>query len=167
MKIEVLPSAVAVGLGATFLLDIWGLLLNRAFKVPLPNFCLVGRWLGHMTGGTFKHANITAAAPKPGECATGWIAHYVIGALFALALVALATPAWLQSPTVMPALVFGIVTVGFPFFILHPAFGLGIAASKTPDPLQARLRSLMSHTVFGVGLYVSALVLSSIVKGPV
>jgi hypothetical protein len=45
---------------------------------------------------------------------------------------------------------------------LHPAFDLGIAASNTPAPLQARLRSLMSHAVFGVGLYVSALVLSSI-----
>lgn len=166
MEIEVLPSAVAVGLGATFVLDLWGLLLNLAFKVPLPNFCLVGRWLGHMIGGTFKHANITAAAPKPAECATGWIAHYAIGMLFALALVALATPAWLQSPTLIPALVFGIVTVGFPFFILHPAFGHGIAASKTPDPLQARLRSLMSHTVFGVGLYVSACVLSFVAASP-
>lgn len=166
MEIEVLLGAVAVGLGATFLLDIWSLFLNRAFRIPLPNFCLLGRWLGHMTGGTFKHANITAAAPKPAECATGWIAHYAIGVVFALGLVVLATPAWLQSPTLMPALVLGIVTVGFPFFILHPAFGLGIAASKTPDPLQARLRSLMSHTVFGVGLYVSALVLSFIAASP-
>jgi hypothetical protein len=64
----------------------------------------------------------------------------------------------------MPALVFGIVTVFFPFLILHPAFGLGIAASKTADPLRARLRSLMSHTMFGIGLYVSALVLSFIAE---
>ena len=166
MEVEVLLSAVTVGLGATFVLDIWGLFLNRAFKVSLPNFCLLGRWLRHMTSGTFAHASITAAAPKSAECATGWIAHYAIGVVFALGLVVLVTPAWLQSPTLMPALVFGIVTVGFPFLILHPAFGLGIAASKTPDPLQARLRSLMSHTVFGVGLYVSALVLSFIAASP-
>jgi len=82
--------------------------------------------------------------------------------LFALALVALATPAWLQSPTPMPALVFGIVTVGFPFFVMHPSFGLGFAASKTPNPMQARLRSLMNHAAFGVGLYASALVVSLI-----
>jgi hypothetical protein len=166
MKIEVLLSAVAVGLGATLVLDLWSLFLNRAFRIPLPDFCLLGRWLRHITGGTFKHANITAAARKPAECATGWIAHYTIGVLFALGLVALATPAWLQSPTLMPALLFGIVTVGFPFFMLHPAFGLGIAASKTPDPLQARLRSLISHTMFGVGLYASALVLSFIAASP-
>jgi hypothetical protein len=64
----------------------------------------------------------------------------------------------------MPALIFGVVTVGFPFFIMHPSFGLGIAASKAPNPMQARLRSLMNHAAFGVGLYVSAWVLSQITK---
>jgi len=162
MKIEVLIGAVAVGLGATFVMDLWAVFLKRAFKIPSPNYCLVGRWLRHMTNGSFKHPSIAAAAQKPAECATGWIAHYAIGVLFALALVALATPAWLQSPTLMPALVFGIVTVGFPFFVMHPSFGLGFAASKTPNPMQARLRSLMNHAAFGVGLYASALVMSSI-----
>ena len=62
----------------------------------------------------------------------------------------------------MPALIFGVVTVAIPFFIMHPSFGLGLASSKAANPTQARLRSLMSHAVFGVGLYVSALVMSSI-----
>ena len=162
MNFELLIGAVTVGLGATVVMDLWAVFLKRAFKIPSPNYCLVGRWLRHMTNGSFKHPSITAAAQKPAECATGWIAHYAIGVLFALALVALATPAWLQSPTLMPALVFGIVTVGFPFFVMHPSFGLGFAASKTPNPMQARLRSLMNHAAFGVGLYASALVMSSI-----
>jgi hypothetical protein len=63
----------------------------------------------------------------------------------------------------MPALIFGIVTVAIPFFIMHPSFGLGLASSRAPNPTQARLRSLMSHAVFGVGLYISALAMSSIV----
>jgi Protein of unknown function (DUF2938) len=162
VKIEPLVGAVIVGLGATFVMDLWAMFLKHAFKIPSPNYCLVGRWLRHMTDGSIKHPSIAAAAQKPAECATGWIAHYTIGALFALALVALATPGWLQSPTLMPALIFGIVTVGFPFFVMHPAFGLGLAASKTPNPTQARLRSLMNHAAFGVGLYVSALAMSSI-----
>jgi hypothetical protein len=58
----------------------------------------------------------------------------------------------------MPALIFGIVTVAFPFLTLHPGFGLGLAASRAPNPTQARLRSLMNHAVFGIGLYLSALV---------
>lgn len=164
MKIELLIDTVTVGLGATFVMDLWILFLKHAFKIPSPNYCLVGRWLLHMTNGTIKHPSITAAAQQPAECSTGWIAHYTIGVLFALALVLLATPEWLRLPTLMPALIFGIVTVGFPFFILHPSFGLGLAASKVPNPMQTRLRSLMNHAAFGVGLYVSALVLSSITE---
>jgi len=163
MKIEPLVGAVVVGLGATVVMDLWALFLKRAFNIPLPNYCFVGRWLRHMTDGVFKHPSISAAAEKPAECTIGWIAHYTIGVLFAFALVALTTPQWLQSPTPMPALIFGIVTVGMPFFIMHPSFGLGLAASKAPSPSQARLRSLMNHAAFGVGLYVSALVMSSII----
>jgi hypothetical protein len=47
-----------------------------------------------------------------------------------------------------------------PFFTLQPSFGLGVAASKTPSPNKARLKSLMTHTVFGVGMYAWASLLS-------
>ncbi|MBA3260744.1 MAG: DUF2938 family protein [Gemmatimonadales bacterium] len=43
-------------------------------------------------------------------------------------------------------------------------FGLGIAASRTPNPTQARLKSLVTHTVFGVGLYVCALGVSYLLR---
>src|SRR5258708_29278749 len=109
MRIELLISAVTVGLGATFVMDLGAVFLKHAFKIPSPNYCLVGRWLRHMTNGSFKHPSITAAVQKPAECTAGWIAHYTIGVLFALALAALASPGWLQSPTPMPALIFGIV----------------------------------------------------------
>ena len=165
MRIELLVAAVAVGLGATLVMDLWAEFLRRAFSVPSSNYCLVGRWLRHMTRGVFVHPSIAAAPRKPAECAVGWIAHYAIGVLFALALVALATPRWLQSPTLAPALAFGVATVGFPFLIMHPSFGLGLAASKAPDPAQARLRSLMNHAVFGAGLYLSARVIRLIIEG--
>jgi hypothetical protein len=43
---------------------------------------------------------------------------------------------------------------------MHPSFGMGVAASKTANPAQARLRSVMNHAIFGLGLYVSAVALS-------
>lgn len=149
-------TAVLVGVGATLLLDLWSLLLQRAFKVPLPNFCLLGRWLRHMTEGVFAHSAIASTPPKRFECAVGWIAHYVIGAVFALGLVALAPHGWLERPTLLPALLFGLGTVLFPYLVMQPAYGLGIAASKAPNPAVARLKSLMSHAVFGLGLYLAA-----------
>ena len=77
--------------------------------------------------------------------------------MFALVFVVFTSGDWLARPTVLPALLFGIGTVVFPFFIMQPSFGLGIAASRTPNPRQARLKSLVTHIVFGVGLYVCAL----------
>jgi hypothetical protein len=43
---------------------------------------------------------------------------------------------------------------------VQPCLGFGFAASKTQDPSKARLLSLLAHTAYGIGLYVSALVLA-------
>jgi hypothetical protein len=138
-------------------------MLSRAFRMPAANYCLVGRWFRHMPEGRFSHPSIASAAPKRFECAVGWVAHYLIGAIYALMLVALVSEDWLAQPTLLPAVLFGIGTVLMPFLLMQPAFGLGIAASRAPDPAQARLRSLMAHTVFGLGLYVCAIGLRSFV----
>jgi hypothetical protein len=153
-------GAVAIGLGATLFMDLWNAFLKRAFNVPSLNYCLLGRWLRHMPSGTFRHANITAAPQKAHECAVGWMAHYSIGVAFAVVLVALTSGNWLARPTLLLALLYGIGTVVFPFFIMQPSLGLGIAASRTPSPRKSRLKSRATPTGFGVGLYIGALVVS-------
>ena len=164
MSIEgsVLAGAIGIGIGATLLMDLWNLFLKRTFGVPSLNYCLLGRWLRHMPGGTLRHAAITAAAQKPHECTVGWVAHYTIGVVFALGFIGLTSGDWLTRPTVLPALLYGLATVLFPFLIMQPSLGLGIAASRTPNPMQARLKSLVTHTVFGIGLYLSALGVSHV-----
>ena len=146
-------SAIILGLGATLTFDLWALFLKYAYKVTPSNFCLIGRWILYMPEGIFKHSNIASAPEKNAECTVGWIAHYTIGVIFASIFVAIVGDNWLQHPTLIPAVTFGVVTVLMPFFIMQPALGLGFAASKTSNPMQARLRSLMNHTAFGVGLY--------------
>jgi len=153
-------EAVLVGVGATLLIDLWALFLRRAFSIPSLNLCLLGRWVLYIPEGKIVHESITATPQKPHECIVGWIAHYMIGVTFALLFVLLASGSWLARPTLLPALAFGIATVLVPFFTMQPSFGLGVAASKTPHPNRARLKSLMTHSVFGVGLYVWAYVLS-------
>ncbi|HXQ38961.1 MAG TPA: DUF2938 domain-containing protein [Anaerolineales bacterium] len=153
-------STILIGLGATLTFDLWALFIKHAFKITPSNICLVGRWLGYMLEGTFRHSNIASAPPKSAECTIGWFAHYAIGVIFAMVFVVLAGSNWLQHPTLIPAITFGVFTVVAPFFIMQPAFGLGVAASKTSNPAQARLRSLMNHTVFGIGLYLFGLLLS-------
>jgi len=157
-------AAIAIGIGATLVMDLWNLILKRAFSIASLNYCLLGRWLRQMPEGTFRHASITAAPPKLLECMVGRIAHYAIGVVLALVFVAIASADWLARPTALPALLFGIGTVVFPFFIMQPSFGLGIAASRTPKPTPARLKSLVTYTVFGVGLYVCALGVSYVLR---
>jgi hypothetical protein len=158
MDLGRLAAAVATGAGATALMDLWNLFLKRAFGVRSLDYCLLGRWVRSMPG-TFRHESIAASPAKAFECQAGWAAHYGIGVSLAVAFVLLSGP-WLAAPTLPPALLFGVVTVLFPYAVLQPALGLGVASSRTPRPAQARLKSLATHAVFGAGLWLCALALS-------
>ncbi len=116
MRIEegCILGAIAVGLGAALVMDLWNLFLKRALGIPSLSYLLLGRWLSHMPVGTFRHASIG--------------------------------------------------TVVFPYLVPQPSVGLGIAASRTPRPAQARLKSLVTHSVFGAGLYVCALGVSYVLR---
>lgn len=157
-------GAIAIGIGATLAMDLWNLFLKSTFSIPSLNYCLLGRWVRHMPEGTFRHASIAAAPAKRLECTVGRIAHYTIGVVLALVFVGFTSGDWLARPTVLPALLYGIGTVVFPFFIMQPSLGFGVAASRTPNPAQARLKSLVTHTVFGLGLYVCALGLPYVLR---
>jgi hypothetical protein len=98
------------------------------------------------------------------ECVIGPIAHYAIGVMLAIGFVLIVSPAWLVHPVFLPALLYGIVTVVFPFFLMQPSFGLGVASSRTPHPARARIKSLMTHTMFGIGLYLCGLVVSELAQ---
>ncbi|WP_054314072.1 DUF2938 domain-containing protein [Mesorhizobium sp. 1M-11] len=154
--------AIAIGVGATAVMDLWALFLKRVFGIPSLDYAWVGRWIGYFRQGRFVHANIGQAATVPGEAVMGWGSHYAIGIVFAALLMALSGTGWVQDPTPLPALAVGLATIVAPFFVMQPAFGFGIAASRTPKPAVARLRSLMAHFSFGVGLYLSALLLASV-----
>ncbi len=157
MNFQFVVGVAVVGVGATLVMDLWNLFLKVAFGIPSLDLCLLGRWVGHMPAGTFRHERIAAAAPKAGECLVGRIVHYGIGVGLAAALALLTAGDSLLRPALLPALLFGLVTVVFPFFVMQPALGLGVASARAPDPMRARLKSLASHAAFGLGLYVAAL----------
>ena len=157
-----LLDGIAIGIGATLLMDLWNLFLKRAFGIPSLNYCFLGRWVLHIPDGTIRHASIANTAPKTWECQVGWITHYTIGVSLASVFVAIMSPDWVARPTLTPALIYGIATVVFPFFILQPSLGLGIASARTANPTKARLKSFATHFVFGVGMYLTALVVSRV-----
>ena len=92
----------------------------------------------------------------------GWLAHYAIGITFSALMASVIGSAWAASPTLAPAVMFGIVTVTAPLLVLQPALGAGVASSKTNAPLRNSFKSLMNHTVFGIGLYLAATAIDTV-----
>ncbi len=156
----ILLKAALVGIGGTLALDLYALLMARVLGVPATNWVMVGRWLGHMPRGQFAHAAMSEVAPVRGERAIGWIAHYAIGIGYGLLLVALWGAGWLEQPTLLPPLILSWALLAAPYFLMMPGMGMGIAGSRTPNPNMARLRSVMSHSVFGLGMFAVAMALT-------
>jgi hypothetical protein len=146
-------STLITGVVATALMDLWGVARKPLFGIASPDYGLVGRWFGHMANGRFRHASIAAASPVSRESLIGWIGHYLTGIAFAALLPAVWGVQWLHQPTLCAALTIGIGTAAAPFLLMQPGMGAGIAASRTARPAAARIQTLITHTVFGVGLF--------------
>lgn len=157
--LEVIGRSLAIGIAATALLDLWALVLNRVFGTPLANWAMVGRWFAYLPRGRFMHDTIADTPPVSNELAIGWIMHYLIGALFAAIVIMIWGLDWARNPTLLPALIVGVVTVGCGWFILQPGMGFGLAASKRPNANQVRLIGLINHVVFGLSLWLAALLM--------
>lgn len=151
---EHLLFSFLVGGAATAFMDLWAFARLKLLNSPSLDYGLVGRWLGYVCRGRFFHDPIGASPPLPGERLIGWTAHYLIGIAFAAVLLAIWGIGWLDKPTLGPALMVGLGSVVAPFLVMQPGMGAGVAASRTPAPGAARWRSLVTHGVFGLGLYV-------------
>lgn len=163
--VELALRAVLIGVAGTVCMDLWAIFLRRAFGVRSLDYGLLGRWIGHVPRGRFVHERIAAAAPVPGERALGWVTHYTIGVSFAAVLLGVWGLSWARSPTLGPALVVGMGTLVAPLFVMQPCMGLGVAASKTPRPWAARVKSVGTHLVYGLGVYGAGVVLARVWAG--
>ncbi|AOT10454.1 DUF2938 family protein [Pseudoalteromonas luteoviolacea] len=158
---ELIGLSIIVGLGATVFMDIWSEFLKRSFGIQPLNYALVGRWTIHCLQGKLSHQSIANAKAKNFEGITGWVVHYITGVIFALTIIFIAqviNMSLLLNPLFV--ILFGTLTVCFPFFVMQPCFGMGIAASKMPKANIARLKSIGAHVSFGFGLYLTLLCLS-------
>jgi len=157
-----LTTSVLLGIGATAVMDIWGVFRKPLLGWPVADYRQLGRWIGHMPRGRFRHAAIARATPLRGEHALGWITHYLTGISFAGVFLLLVGNGWREHPSPGLALGFGIATVAAPFLVMQPAMGAGLAASRTSAPMKARVQSLVTHAAFGAGLYLAARGLNSL-----
>lgn len=152
-ELDIAFAVVAIGLGATAFMDVFAWTQNRIFKSSGLNYALVGRWILGMGYGKLRHSTIMQSPSMRFEKSVGWATHYAIGMVFVGCMVMITGPNWLMEPSLWQPILLGIISVSAPFFIMQPAFGFGLAASKTPAPCVARTRSVIAHLSFGVGVY--------------
>ncbi|MCG6149963.1 DUF2938 domain-containing protein [Leptospira levettii] len=155
--VSITIQTILIGIGATMAMDLWRFFLQKTFKVNSLDLGLLGRWVGYCAKGKFFHSPIAKSAVIPGESIIGWISHYAIGIFFASLLPIIWGVNWLENPTIEEPFFLGLSTIIAPWFLMQPAMGIGIAASKTPKPFQVRIRNIAIHTVYGLGLYGTAL----------
>jgi hypothetical protein len=148
--------AAVIGTSATATIDAWAFARARLTGAASLDYALVGRWLAYCVHLRFHHDAIARSPPVRGERALGWAFHYATGIVFAAVLLAIGGGEWARHPSFGLALMVGVASAAAPLFVMQPGMGLGIAASRTPNPRAARMRTLVTHAVFGVGLYLGA-----------
>lgn len=156
---NILLKIIAIGIGATLILDFWNFLLGLVGIKSL-DYRYLGRWIGNFVNGKFYHNNIMQTPAIRNELLIGWTVHYIIGISFSFLLVIMFGSNWLSHPLIVPAMITGLGTLLFPLFIMQPALGFGIASSHLPDPFVRVLKSIITHLVYGSGLYLSALLIN-------
>ena len=146
-------QGVLIGVIATMGMDIWAVVVKYVLRLPTADWAMVGRWFGHMPRGVFIHQPISASAPVPNELVIGWIGHYVTGVVYGLAYLYIVRVLLSSGPSLISALVFGLVTLAAPWLMMQPAMGAGVFATRAPSPNVMRLVNLSMHAVFGASLY--------------
>ncbi|MDP8567408.1 DUF2938 family protein [Methylophilus aquaticus] len=151
-------NGIMLGTTATVLFDLW-LLSQKLMGRRVLNFALLGRWIGHFKQLKFVHKRIAEAPIVPLELIIGLIAHYVIGIGIAVLLLLAVHEGWLLKPDIFAALSVGACTVVFPLLIMQPGMGGGLAFTNTASPFKNCLNSLFNHMVFGLCLYLAAMLM--------
>jgi len=146
-------NGVVTGLIATAVMDLWAVVAKHMLHLPTTDWAFVGRWFGHMPSGKLVHGKIGDAAPIRGELVLGWVAHYAIGVAYGVGYVWFARQVVRGFPELVAALLFSYAMLAFPWFVMQPALGAGVFASRMPRPNLARAVSFSMHTAFGIGLY--------------
>jgi hypothetical protein len=146
---------VIVGILATVTMDVVAVIAlrfgiaGRGSRRTGPD--LIGRWVGYLFQGKFRHIDILQTPPLRGELLLGLAAHYSIGIVLTLLYVGLLILAH-ATPTALSAILYGTATTVFPWFLMFPSQGMGWFGRDAPGDAHLPWISLFNHIVFGLGL---------------
>ena len=155
MESRVFIVGLIVGILATITMDVVAVIAVRlgiAGRGPRrtgPD--LIGRWIGYLLRGKFRHANILETPPLRGELVLGLAAHYAIGIVLTLVYLRLLIVVQ-ATPTALSAILYGTATTVFPWFLMFPSQGMGWLGRDAPGDAHLPRVSLFNHIIFGLGI---------------
>ena len=112
---------------------------------------LIGRWIGYLLRGKFRHTDMLHTPPLRGELVLGLAAHYLIGIALTLVYLGLLAVAH-ATPTALSAILYGTATTVLPWFLMFPSQGMGWLRRDTPGDAHLARVSLFNHIIFGLGI---------------
>ena len=150
-----------VGIFSCLVMDLWQRLVKLTYGINPSDWGIIGRWLIMLIlKQKIYNPNIEKEKSYKNELIIGWVFHYFVGVVYGVFFAFLAGPDWIAAPTFPPAFIYALATIAGGWFLLHPGLGLGWAVSKVEHPNRVRMLGLLSHNVFGLGLWLFALLLT-------
>lgn len=150
----IIIKSIIIGVASTIFMDVATKLRELLFQIKPLNYALVGRWFLSWKSRTFLHKNITQSPVKKFEVFFGWFIHYLVGIFWAY-LYLILNDFYSFEKIFISILIFVLLSTLVPFLIMQPALGFGFFALNTTSPLKSIKNSIISHTFFGIGLYLS------------
>ncbi|HYH95635.1 DUF2938 family protein [Hyalangium sp.] len=147
-----LIKAFVVGMCATLLMDLLNFLGAKLELVAQFRPSMLGRWVTRLVRGEFLLADIRKAPAAKGELVIGELTHYLIGGTLAVFFVLLAQATGLPVTNIVFAIIYGVFTSVFAWFVLFPSYGFGVMGKKGPPHMKPLKTSLYGHFNFGLGL---------------
>ena len=148
--------AIVTGFAGATAADFGRTIYQAITGFPPVNWSITGRWFLMVLRGEPYVPEIGAAAALPHELLAGHVAYYTISVAFAAAYLILLR-LMKREPSLWSGLLFGWVTMAFPFLVQMPLMGMGVFASATATPALIIGRTLVHHSSFGLGLALGAM----------
>ena len=150
----IILEGIFTGLIATLIFDIFNQSLYFAYSIDRPKWNLLGRYFLGYKQGYFIRKNLVNDEEIRNELQWGYLIHYSIGIIYGLFYVFLNT--WLfDYPSILLAYSIGFTSVlGAWCYLMPLAYDLGFFASKSEDRLKVMIQNLITHFVFGTGLFI-------------
>ncbi|MDA1098438.1 MAG: DUF2938 family protein [Proteobacteria bacterium] len=155
-------QVIVVGVVANIVTDGYEYALERILG-KTRDWHFVGRWVAYLGRGVFTHEGIGDTPAVRYELALGWAFHYLVAIVFAQVYLQFLAAVLEQPPSLLNGLAFGVITVLAPWLILIPGLGGGFLGARTGRPVFVCAASLSVHAVFGIGLFLGALIYAAII----